>query len=645
MCGIVGLVHHGAPSPVAREVFCRLVGGVAHRGPDGSGVVYGRDFTFGHTRLNVIDLSEAAGQPMSDAGGRVVITYNGEVYNFRELRAELAELGHAFRTRSDTEVVLEACKEWGPAAVEHLRGMFAFGLFDQASRTFLLARDPLGVKPVYWAIVGGSLAFCSELKGIVGLPGFHRRLDPVAVSSFLSYRYPLGDRTYYEGVHQLEAGQYLLLGPDGQLRRHRYWRAPVEGDGPVRPPGKREIRSLVEDAVASQTVADVPLGAYLSGGLDSSILVHELARRSGAPLRTFTVSFAEAGHDESEYATLVASRLGTDHRTVPVTRDDCLEGWGPLLDTKDQPLGMHNEVALCLLAAEARRHVTVVQAGEGADELFGGYARIFRTPFEHRRLRLSGVLPRPAGRRLRRRLGLEDGDPAGSWLDLFLARYGYLTRQEKAFLFTDEMRRETDDDDALTSYIRDQYRLVERRRPDTALAFLFVRVHLPGLLLMMDATSMANGLEARVPYTDHLLVEAALRMPADWRLRWRSPWHRALALLRTVGAFSERADVSKAVLKELYGAELPAQVVLRTKLGFPVPLDEWFRTAWAGLVERDLLGPRALCHAWLDRRRLRAWVERTRERPGADYGRKVWLLLNLEYWLRRQFGTPAGAAP
>ena len=643
MCGIVGLVHHDAPSPVTRDVFCRLVRGVAHRGPDGSGTVFERDFTFGHTRLNVIDLSEAASQPMTDAEGRVVITYNGEIYNFRELRAELAALGHTFRTRSDTEVILEACKEWGPAALERLRGMFAFGLFDHATRTFWLARDPLGVKPVYWALVGGGLAFCSELKGIVGLPGFNRRLDPLALSSFLSYRYPLGDRTYYEGVHQLEAGQCLQLGPDGRPRLHRYWRAPVEGDGPVRPPRKRDLQALVEDAVASQTVADVPLGAYLSGGLDSSILVHELARRSDAPLRTFTVSFAEAGHDESEYANLVAARLGTDHTAIRVTRDDCLRGWGPLLDTKDQPLGMHNEVAMCLLAAEARRHVTVVQAGEGADELFGGYSRIFRTPFDHRRLRLSGVLPQAAGRGLRRRLGLEDADPAGSWLDLFLTRYGYFTKEEKAFLFTDEMRRCIGDDEPLTTYIRDQHRLVERRPPETALAFLFVRVHLPGLLLMMDATSMANGLEARVPYTDHLLVEAALRMPADWRLRWRSPWHRALALSRRVAAFSEHADVTKAVLKDLYGARLPPQIVHRTKLGFPVPLDEWFRTAWAGLVERDLLGPRAMCHTWLDRRRLREWVERTRERPGADYGRKVWLLLNLEYWLRRQFGTPAEA--
>jgi asparagine synthase (glutamine-hydrolysing) len=635
VCGVIGFVHRGQPCPLDRETFRALVQGLRHRGPDGWGEAWREDFTFGHTRLEVIDPGEEASQPMTDCGGTVTLTFSGEVYNYRELRSELRARGHRFRTSSDTEVVLEAYKEWGFGSVQRLDGIYAFGLYDSRLHAAWLVRDRLGVKPLYYAWRGGVLSFCSELKGIVGQPGFPRRLDLRAVSSFLSYRYPLGELTYFADVRQLRPGHHLVLDGPGRIREAAYWDAPPAG-GEGRRPSKDELRGLLELAVARQAVADRPLGAYLSGGLDSTILVHELARATGEAPRTFAVGLDDPELDESGHAERVAAQLGTRHTTVRVSMWDCLERWTELVSRKDQPLGMHNEVALYVLARRAKRDVAVVQAGEGADELFGGYGRLFRTPFEYRRMRAIELLPAAVARAARERVGLREEEASRDPLLFFLGRYGYLSQAEKRFLLTPEVTG-SGADEHLLEHFRALYAACSGSGFGATLAYLLVKVHLPGLLLMIDSSSMAAGLEVRVPFADHRLVEAALSMPAGWRLRWRSPWAWLRALGEPPTGYSEVRDVPKAVLKELYAGRIPPETAARRKLGFPVPLDRWFRAEMGRLLDRHLLDPSAASRSFLEPRRLREWLAWARSRPDADFGRKAWLLLNLEYWLRLYF--------
>lgn len=623
MCGIVGAVrlHPGAVlDRGAVEAATRCLG---HRGPDAEGIAHHPEFSFGHRRLSVIDLDPASNQPMADAAGDVFLTYNGEIYNFPELRDDLRRRGRWFRTGSDTEVILHAYLEWGPACVERFLGMFAFGLYDRRDHRLLLARDRLGVKPLFLRVQDGVLLFASEIKALLAYPGVPRAPNLAAVSSFLSYRHALGTESLFAGIDQLPPA-HLLEVRDGQIHRTRYWEIDLS------PPPRRataedrgRLKSLIGDAVRRRMLSDVPVGAFLSGGLDSSVVVCEMAR-TGAPVTTFTASFEGDNYDESAYADQVARHFGTTHHHLRLDAAPYLEHTRALIGVKDQPLGMHNEVAMYMLARELRRHVTVVLCGEGADELFDGYGRIFRTPFERDRTRLRA---RFAG----------DARTVAPPLDFFLDRYSYFPWEEKSPLYTPEMRAAAAGDEACRAVFQERFNQAAHRSYHDQIALVFETVHLPGLLQMLDATTMAVGVEARVPFVDHRLVQAAFDLPEGEKLRWRSPAHFLAALPRDVAQYSEVCDETKHVLRRLYRRELPPTVLRRRKMGFPVPLTEWFSGPQRDHVRGLLLRPGARVGQVFDPRRLRAWLDAPRPPGDPAFGRKVWLMLNLELWLEAYF--------
>jgi asparagine synthase (glutamine-hydrolysing) len=635
VCGIFGVVG-GEPLEPAR--FGAIVDALAHRGPDGRGEVCGDGFALGHRRLSILDLTSAGAQPMRDPGGHVHLTYNGEIYNFRELRRELSDVGCQFRSQSDTEVLLAAYMRWGIDCVRRLNGMFAFGLYDARTGELFLARDRLGIKPIYYVEVGGSLVFCSELKGILRHPRFERRLDRQAVSCFLSCRHVLGDRTYFQGVRQLEPG-CLLRWKGGRATVSRYWDVDLAGrrvgTGAA---AAAEIREIIGDSVERQLVADVPVGLYLSGGLDSTILLYEAARRARRPVAAFTTRFDDPDFDESRYAALAAARFGAEHAIVSVSLDDYIIRVQELIRYRDQPLGMHNEVAMYVMARAAREKVAVVLCGEGADELFSGYGRIFRSPFDLVRRGAFGALPGAIGRRLARAAGL-GAEPAGldrsAW---FFRRYTYFPTAEKEAIFRDTMRREADGDHPVLAHFDECFEAARARSFHDAIAYAFVKLHIPGLLLMVDATTMAAGIEGRVPFLDHRLVEASFRLPERMKLRFRS-WRDAIAAVRKpVSEFSELHDVTKAVLRDAYRTELPAQILERRKMVFPVPLDAWLTREGGAWIRGELLGRGARASLVFEPARLARWLDvKMAAMDDPQLGRKLWLLLNLEYWLREYF--------
>ncbi|HEU5319710.1 MAG TPA: asparagine synthase (glutamine-hydrolyzing) [Methylomirabilota bacterium] len=635
MCGVLGAVARSPGGRIDHAALAAMLPRLRHRGPDAGGAVAGAGFWLGHRRLSIIDLDDRANQPMADGTGAVWLTYNGEVYNFAEIRRTLGQLGHAFTTQSDTEVVLEAYCRWGIACLERFNGMFAFALYDTRTRELFLVRDRLGVKPLYYWVGPETVVFCSELKGVVDYPEVKRRLDLSAVSSFLSYRHPLGTATYFEGVCQLEPGTYLHV-RDGRCRRQRYWSLRPGAGRAGGAEAHQRLRRLISASVRRMAVSDVPVAALLSGGLDSSIVVRELSRHV-AGLTCFTAKLAEAEYDESAYAAEVARRCGVEHRLVPVDPRTHFELLPHLIRLKDQPLGMHNELAMYLLAREVGKHAKVVLCGEGADELFAGYGRIFRAPFDHRRARALQWLPGPLRRRALRRLGLTPADAGRSEVEFFLSRYTYFPAEEKLALFTDSMASAVEGDAAVREVIRGRFAELETGSFFDRIGLTFVTLHLPGLLLMVDATHMAASVEARVPFLDHEVVEAAFALPASDKLRWRSPLHLLAALLQPAAAFSEVHDRSKSVLRDVYAAELPPATLDRRKMGFPVPLAAWLTGPLGESVRRRLFHRETRLHALVDRRRLGQWYHDRCGAPSEAFGRQLWLLLNLELFLREYF--------
>lgn len=639
MCGIVGLVNLSGRPLSERENLRSVLTGLAHRGPDDSGELTSGPVWLGNTRLAILDLNRRSRQPMISADGQLAITYNGEIVNYDELRAELERLGHRFATSSDTEVVLAAYRQWREGCLDRFAGMFAFGLHDRRTGQIMLARDRLGVKPLYYGVARERLAFCSELKGVTALPGIGRRLNTVALSSFLSFRQSLTAASYFQGVQALRPGHWLRI-HQGRCEIRRWWTPPIAlARGR---PAHVSLGQLIGDVVRQTAVSDVPVAVLLSGGLDSAIIASELSV-SQRGLLAITASVAGADYDETATARATAAAVGARHMVVPVTARDYLARADDLIRCKDQPLGMHNEVALYMLAQQIKRHASVVVSGEGADELFAGYGRIFRLPYDVWRRRLGARLPGRFRRRLLSAAGADRDNLDASAVDLFLSRYCYWPIEEKISLFSEPMREAVAGDTELYAAVTDVF---AQAGPDLSaqLFHFFVTTHLRGLLEVTDSSFMAAGVEVRVPFTDHRIVELVTRLPERDRLRWRGPWARARALLEPVEVLSERRDITKYALRREYRHQLPRAVLEGRKLPFPVPLTRWLVHDQHEEIDRLLFGKDALIGAIFDRRRLRRWLDTMRQQPPTDdrVGRRVWLLITTELWLRQNFPDGVG---
>ena len=596
---------------------------IRHRGPDqGSTDALGA-CVLGHQRLRVIDLEQGF-QPVANETATVTAVFNGELYNFAELRRALAEDGHEVRGTGDTPVLPHLYEEHGPAFVEQLDGMFALALWDAPRGRLVLARDRLGKKPLVWArLPDGTLAFASELKALLALPDAPREPDLAALDAYLALQYVPGDRTGIKGIHRLPPGCVLIAEGDSE-RIERYWEPRLEERQLADDEWLELVRETVTGAVRKRLVADVPLGALLSGGIDSAIVVALMAQASSEPVRTFTVGFSDDAYDEREYARAVAERYDTRHTEI-VLEPDAAETLPRLAAAFDEPLGDEAALPLYLICEAARREVTVALVGDGGDESFAGYER-------YAAMRLAERVPAPVaavGARLLR--GLPAGRAerrstafrAARFLEAASApraeRYAELmqvlplaTRRD---LWTDDARKELG---ALASP-----GLLLGRAPVPGIAglqLLDVDTYLPGdLLPKSDIASMAHSLELRSPLLDHRVVELGLSLPDGLKLAGRE---------------------GKQALRRAFAGDLPPVVAGRGKSGFGVPLALWFRTELREPARELLLGERARERGWF---RPEA-VERLlgeHERGRADHGHRLWTLVMLELWLRAHVEAPA----
>ena len=611
MCGISGILNYDRTDPVDLYALKRMRDANVHRGPDDHGEYTSGPVGLAFNRLSIIDLS-GGHQPMCNEDGSAWIVFNGEIYNFAELRAELISLGHRFRTCSDTETIIHAWDEYGEECVRKLRGMFAFAIWDERRQVLFGARDRVGIKPFYYYSNDRQFAFASEIKSLIELPGIAREIDPAAIGEFLRRRYVIGPRTMLRGIHKLEPGHTIRV-TAGSCRVERYWDLPLETDSRITEAQALErIDALLEECVRMHLVADVPLGAFLSGGLDSSCVVG-LMSRMGAHVKTFSIGY-DSPESELDYARIVARHFHTEHhefRLSPVTFRDILP---KIVWHLDEPVGDSASVPLYFLSRFARQDVTVALSGEGSDEIFGGYEIYLRMLAFERYNRLP--FAKTAGTLFGRCLGDNKLRKYGEMLGMPLERRyggvgGLFSARQAAVL---SRIAEPPADGVSLAYER-----CRGAEPLHRMSYVDIHTWLADdLLVKADRMTMANSLELRVPFLDHHLVEFAATLPARLKLR---------------------GGVNKYLLKKWAAPLLPAEIIHRPKAGFTVPTKTWFRSELAGYAAEVLFASDGVARDFLSREALENLLEAHKAEDRSD---QIFSLLALDSWYRQfvKAGSP-----
>ena len=629
MCGIAGFIDRQTRLSADERagVLDRMCRRIAHRGPDDQGTMLVEGVALGMRRLSIIDLA-GGNQPISNEDGQINVVFNGEIYNYRELQPPLEARGHRFRTNSDTEAIVHAYEEYGAACVEHFRGMFAFAIWDASDQTLFIARDRAGKKPLYYTLTPeGTLVFGSELKSLLEHPEVRREINLEALDAYFSFGYVPDPLSILRNVHKLPPGSHLTF-RGGRVSIQSYWdfryEETVENTERTEDDYLEELRALLDEAVRVRLVADVPLGACLSGGVDSSTVVGLMARATERPVKTFSIGFHEDSYSELKYARIAAKRFATDHHEFVVTPDIC-QVVDELAWHLDEPFADSSSIPTYMVSKLAREHVKVVLSGDGGDELFAGDTRYVvdrrRSPLG----RLPGFLRRGIVEPVSRSL------PHGAWgrnflynvaldpLDRYIDSVSIFTALNKPSLYTGDVRRQIrrdangDGDLRPQALFRRHADRVGTREPLDRLLYLDSKTYLPGdILTKVDRMSMAVSLEARVPLLDHRLIDFVTRIPARFKMRGLETKH---------------------IFKRAVADLVPPEILNRPKRGFGMPIQEWINQQLRGRIRETLTEPRTMQRGYVEPGYVRLLLDE-HERQRRDHSAQLWSLFMLELWHR-----------
>jgi asparagine synthase (glutamine-hydrolysing) len=625
MCGICGILFPNSARRVERETLAAMNAQIVHRGPDDDGFFLDRNVGLAMRRLSIIDIRTGQ-QPISNEDESLWIVYNGEIYNHRQLRSQLEARGHRYRTKSDTETIVHLYEEYGRQCVRHLRGMFAFAIWDRRSRRLFIARDRLGIKPLYYFYNGSKFLFASEIKAILAYPGVTPEFNHNALAEYLAFGYIAGEETMFKGIRKLLPGNTLEIGETGEIKIERYWDLSTRGESDGRPLTHyiKSYRQLLEECVTSHLMSEVPLGVFLSGGLDSSVVAALTSKIRGEQIETFSVGYGEEAYSELPYAREVARHIGSRHHEVRLSREEFFDSLPKLIWHEDEPIVWPSSVSLYFVARLARERVTVVLTGEGSDETLAGYSRyawtllnfrmdrVYRslTPSGLRRLVRQVISTGPLGASLFRKLEhtflVRDG---ASWPSFYFDNfYSAFSLADEAELLTPQAHESAGD-----AY-RESMRHWEHASGDLLHRLLYtdIKTYLVELLMKQDQMSMVASIESRVPFLDHVLVEFAATIPAEFLVKGLSGKH-----------------ILKAAVPDL----LPESIIYRQKMGFPTPWAYWLSGPQLDELETMLLEQRTLARGLFQREVVQRLFGEHRARH-RDHGNRIWRLLNLETWMR-----------
>lgn len=624
MCGICGKLQFDGEERIEPELLDRMMATISHRGPDGCGKHLSGPVALGHTRLAIIDLSTGA-QPISNEDKTVWVVYNGEIYNYQELRDELLKKGHVFRSTTDTEVIVHLYEEYGVESLSRLRGMFAFALWDEKDRTLLLARDRVGIKPLYYANTGKALVFGSEIKALLVDPGVKCHVDPQSVDKFLTHLCLPGRETLWKGIYKLEPG-FFLLARKGKIKVEQYWDLRFQsGHGwKSMEDAADALYGLVKKTVREHMISDVPVGFLLSGGVDSTVVLSCAATETSKRISTFTVGFDGEGFaDERPFARLAAKRFGTEHHEITITPQEFWDFLPSFVWHMEEPVCDPPAVSLHYVSKLARRHVTVLLSGEGGDEAFGGY-HTYRNFLLLEKLKsttgpLAGMLSavlNGAGRFPRfRKIGQFAPYIKTALPDYYFSRaaspFSFFNRNKewlytKSFYATVNQRQSTEVIRNLFSQVQGQPLLNQMQYIDT-------KTSLPDdLLIKADKMTMANSMELRVPFLDHLVLEFAASLPPNYK----------------VSRF-----ITKRILKEAFHDRIPREITERKKAGFPIPIERWIQKELRDQVHQVLLSPKCLDRGYFRKEGIKKLLTSGDHAP--RLAKEIFSLLTLELLHRR----------
>ncbi len=636
MCGINGIAFSSRSGRhVSPSVLERMRDVISHRGPDDKGSFIDGVVGLGHRRLSIVDVASGH-QPMTNEDGTLHITYNGEIYNHADFREQLEARGHIYQTHCDTETILHLYEEHGAGCVEHLRGMFAFAIWDQRRTELLLARDRLGVKPLYYFLAeDGSLFFGSEIKALLASNALKPELNLPALPDYLANHATSGDETLFAGIKRLLPG-HTLTWRDGRVEIKRYWDVSFarENDGSRSDADYiADWSELFREAVRLRLMADVPLGMFLSGGIDSSAIAAVMSGMVSEPIKTFSVAFKEREANELEYARVVANAFKTNHHEVVVSPAEFFAALPKLVWHEDEPLAHPSSVALYFVSRLASEHVKVVLTGEGSDELLAGYARYRKTIWNLAvGARYHGAMPAGVKTLIRNRI---DGLPVASKVrqklvrtflslqpdieSIYFDNFSVFSRARQAQLLTPNTRARTGAVDPYAG-VRSVLDQTDATSPLDRLLYADIKTYLHELLMKQDQMSMAASIESRVPFLDHKLVEFTSSLPERLKLRG---W------------------TTKYVLRQAMKGVLPETILSRPKMGFPVPIGKWFRGEYRSVIDEFVLGERARARGHFDNEYVANLV--ARHDAGEDHSERLWSLVNFEMWQRQYLDGEHGA--
>jgi asparagine synthase (glutamine-hydrolysing) len=620
MCGICGVFDRSG-RPIDVPLLRRMTHSMRHRGPDGDGLFYDVHVALGHRRLSIIDL-EGGAQPMENEDGRLRVVFNGEIYNFVELREVLEAFGHEFKTHSDTEVILHAYEQWGKDCVRRFNGMFAFALWDASTQEVFIARDHLGIKPLYYAEVGTRVMFASEIKAILEDSACPREVDIQALGELFTFRYVPSPATLFKGIRKLPPGHRMTVSRRG-IEVERFWTSLPRVHDDLREEALIErYQALLADAVRLQLRSDVPLGLFLSSGIDSGVLLAIMSEQSATPIRAFTIGF-EGGEKTNEVddARALAQMFGAAHEFMMVSPEDYTKYYERYLWDLEEPVGNETAAAFYFVSRLAQPSVKVALAGQGADEPWAGYDRYLGAKLSTVYSRLpsvvsatvANVMTRVPGRFERLKRGASAlGEP--DVLTRFAKMYSFFSAGMKRRLFREELKWELGEGDYREKEaLRRLQADVDDRDPLTQILYIDTRASLPDDLLMVgDKMSMANSIESRVPFLDYRLVEFIEGLPPGLKLR------------KLTGKYLHKRAVEK---------WLPKEIVWRKKKGFANPIEHWFRHRMRPLIEELLLSSDAAVSRFFDQAYIQSMLERDREGT-EQFRRHIYLLLSFELWHR-----------
>ena len=632
MCGIAGILEFGRDaraSATALREMCRVM---AHRGPDDDGFYTDGGLGIGMRRLSIVDL-KTGHQPISNEDGTLWIVFNGEIYNHQALREQMIARGHSYSTHSDTESILHLFEEYGADCVQHLRGMFAFAVWNRNTRTLFIARDRLGIKPLYYKRTPERLLFGSEIKVLLAHGGIRPKFNRATLPEYLAFGYLSGEETFYSGIQKLLPGHTMTIGPDGESRIRQYWDLDASKVHESRDENYyvRSYRELLEGAVESHLMSDVPLGVFLSGGVDSSAVAALMTKIRREPIETFSVGYSEQNYSELPYARTVAEHIKSKHHEVSVSQHDFFGALPHLIWHEDEPIVWPSSVSLYFVSKLAREHVTVVLTGEGADETLAGYTRYALTMKNAAMDRVyRSVMPSPLRRALRNSVATSSllgatlrrklehtflGKDGAAWDSFYFDNFfSAFSGAEQSGLLTSEFAQQFAPSTAYTNVLSYWERSATQGGGEVLQRLLYtdIKTYLVELLMKQDNMSMAASIESRVPFLDHVLVEFATRIPREVQIH-------GLA--------------GKRILKKAVEDLLPHEILYRQKLGFPTPWSGWLAGSRLETIREMLLEPRSLQRGYFRRDAIEKLFAEHRAKHRDNYDR-IWRLLNLELWHR-----------